>query len=178
MNILLIPALSTILHILVVAVLITATAPVFFAAPLPQNLPVFALIVLATAVALSGLGVLIGVISPNTRLTVLYSQAFFLPSMIIGGVMLPFSMLPDAASKIALLLPATHAMNAFNGLAMGGPPDFNAWGSVMTLFAGGLVSFLLALYLFRWDSQNAGRRNHPALALLALLPYAVWLLLV
>jgi ABC-2 type transport system permease protein len=177
-NILLIPALSTILHILVVAVIITATAPVFFAAPLPQNLAVFALIVLGTAVALSGLSVLIGVVSPNTRLTVLYSQLFFLPSMIIGGVMLPYNILPAAAAKIALLLPSTFAMNAFNGLVMGGTADFYAWGSVLTLFVGGASAFLLAWFLFRWDSHNVKQRGHPVLALLALLPYAAWLLIV
>lgn len=177
LNILLVPALSTILHIIVVAAIITVTAPIFFDAPLPVNLPVFVLIILGTAVALAGLSVLIGVISPNTRLTVLYSQLFFLPSMIIGGVMLPFSMLPDVAAKIALLLPATHAMNALNGLAMGGTADFYAWGSVLTLFVGGATAFALAWYLFRWDSQNMDRRGRPALALLALLPYAAWILI-
>jgi ABC-2 type transport system permease protein len=176
LNILLIPALSTILHVLLVSLIILVTAPIFFSAPLPVNIPLFFLIVLATAVALSGLGVLIGVLAPNTRLTVLYSQAFFLPSMIIGGIMLPYSMLPGAAAKIALLLPATHAMNAFTGLAMGGASDFYPWGSVLTLFIGGVVAFLLGLSLFRWDSRNTEQRRHPALGLLALLPYAAWIL--
>jgi uncharacterized membrane-anchored protein len=69
-------------------------------------------------------------------------------------------------------------MNAFNGLAMGGTVEFSPWGSLATLFVGGFVAFVLARYLFRWDSQNTGRSRRPALALLALLPYAVWLLLV
>jgi len=30
-------------------------------------------------------------------------------------------------------------MNAFNGLAMGGVADFNPWGSVIALFANGVV---------------------------------------
>jgi ABC-2 type transport system permease protein len=176
-SILLIPALSTILHILVVALIITVTAPIFFDAPLPVNLPLFALVVLGLAVACSGLGILIGVISPSSRLTVLWSQLIFLPSMIIGGIMIPYDMLPAIAGKVALLLPATHAMNAFKGLAMGGTADFSPWGSLITLFTGGAVAFLLAWYLFRWDSRNTERRGHPALALLALLPYAVWLLI-
>jgi ABC-2 type transport system permease protein len=176
LNIALIPALSTIVHIMVVALIITVTAPLFFDAPLPQNLLLFALIVLGTAVALSGFGVLIGVIAPNARLTVLYAQAIFLPSMIIGGVMLPFAMLPTGAAKIALLLPSTHAMNAFNGLAMGGAGDFSGGGSLLTLFGGGLLAFVLAVYLFRWDSQSVERRGY--LALLAFAPYAVWMLLV
>ena len=34
-------------------------------------------------------------------------------------LMVPYKMLPDIAGKFAQLLPATQAMNAFNGLAMG-----------------------------------------------------------
>lgn len=176
-NILLIPALSTILHIFVVAAIITLTAPFLFDAPAPVNLPMLALVVLATAVAMSGLGILVGVVSPNSQLTVLYSQVIFLPSMIIGGVMIPYNILPEAAAKVSLLLPTTHAMNAFNGLAMGTTAEFSAWGSVITLFAGGLVAFLLARFLFRWDNQNTDRPGHPALALLAFVPYITWLIL-
>lgn len=177
-SILLIPAISTIVHILVVALIITVSAPVLFDAPSPQNIALFFVVVLALAVACTGLSVLIGVVSPNSRLTVLLSQTIFLPSMIIGGIMIPFSMLPGAAGKVALLLPATHAMNAFNGLAMGGAADFGPWGSILTLLVGGAVAFLLALFLFRWDSHGSERRVHPLLALLALIPYAVWLLVV
>ena len=175
-SILLIPALSTILHILVVTLIIAITAPIFFDAPAPQNYATFALAVLAVAVACTGLSVLIGVVAPNSRLTVLFSQVIFLPSMIIGGIMIPFSMLPNAAAKIALLLPATHTMNALNGLAMGGKADFYPWGSLLTLFIGGVTAFLLAWYLFRWDSSSSERRGHPLMALLAFAPYAVWLL--
>jgi ABC-2 type transport system permease protein len=177
-SILLIPVLSTMLHILIVTLIITITAPIFFDAPAPQNYGAFLLAVLGMAAACSGLGVLIGVISPNSRLTVLFSQAVFLPAMIIGGIMIPFAMLPGAAAKVALLLPSTYAMSAMNGLAMGGTADFSAWGSILTLFVGGVTAFMWAWFLFRWDSQNAARRGHPALALLTLVPYAAWLFIV
>ena len=85
--------------------------------------------------------------------------------------MLPHRMLPEVAGKIAQLLPATQAMNAFNGLAMGKVADFSPWGSVSILFISGLLAFGLAVYLFSWDSRNTARRGHPSLALLALLPY-------
>lgn len=176
-NILLIPALSTILHIAVVATVIAVTAPIFFNAPAPTHLVNFVLVMLGAAVACTGLAVLIGVVAPNSRLTILFSQAIFLPSMLIGGIMIPYDMLPGTAAKVAHLLPATYAMNAFKGLAMGGAADFTPWGSLLTLFVGGITAFCLALYLFSWDSRNSERRGHPALALLALLPYAAWLLL-
>ena len=82
------------------------------------------------------------------------------------------------AGKVALLLPATHAMNAFKGLAMGGTADFDPWLSIATLVASGVLGFALAIYLFSWDRHSSKRRGHPALALLVLLPYAAAMLLI
>jgi len=137
LNILSIPALTTSLHLVIVTVLITFSAPLLFDAPAPVNWGNFVIVFLATLFAAAGLGVLIGVVSPNSRSTILLSQLLFLPSMLIGGLMLPYSMLPRAAQIIAQLLPSTHAMNAFKGLAMGQAADFWPWGSVIVLLAGG-----------------------------------------
>jgi ABC-2 type transport system permease protein len=173
LNILAIPALTTSLHLIIVTVIICLTAPLLFNAPTPVNWLNFVLVFLATLFAAAGLGVLIGVVSPNSRATVLLSQLIFLPSMLLGGLMLPYGVLPRAAQIIAQLLPSTHAMNAFKGLAMGQTADFWPWGSVLILLAGGVTAFGLAFYLFRWDSQHTTRRLPTAVALLAVLPYAV-----
>ena len=170
-SILTIPALTTMLHLVIVAVIITASAPLLFDAPLPVNWINYGITFIALALACAGISVLIGVISPSTRMTVLWSQLIFIPSMLLAGLMLPYSMLPDVVGKIAQLLPATHAMNAFNGLAMGKTADFAPWGSIILLIISGLLAFGLAIYLFSWDSRNSTRRGHPLLALLVLLPY-------
>lgn len=176
-SIVIIPALTTVLHLTVVAILITVSAPVFFDAPLPVNGLNYALVFLAFASASAGLGVLIGVVSPSSRVTVMLSQVVFLPSMLLGGLMLPYRMLPETVGQVARLMPATYAMNALNSLAMGLEADFAPWASVLVLFAGGLLAFALAITLFNWDERNSTRRGHPALGLLALLPYVIGLLL-
>lgn len=176
-SILIIPAMTTILHLVIVALLITATAPLLFDAPSPVNWLNFVIIVAAIAFACSGISVLIGVISPSSRMTVLWSQIIFVPSMMLGGLMLPYSMLPAVVGKLAQILPATQAMNAFTGLAMGKVADFSPWGSVIILLTSGILAFGMAVYLFSWDSRNTTRRGHPLLALLVLLPYAVGILL-
>ncbi len=172
-SILTIPALTIALHMVIVAVIITATASPLFDAPLPTNWPAFILIFLLAAFACAGLGLLIGVISSSTRATVLWAQLVFLPSMLIGGLMLPYSMLPEAFSKVGLLLPSSHAMNAFKGWALNQTTTFDPLWSVIILLAGGILSWGLATRLFSWDDRNATRRGHPALALLALVPYAI-----
>jgi ABC-2 type transport system permease protein len=170
-NLLTIPALTTSLHLVIVTAIICVTAPLLFDAPVPVDWLNFALVFLATLFACAGLGVLIGIISPNSRTSVLFSQLLFLPSMLIGGLMIPYSMLPRVAQVAAQLLPSTHAMNAFNGLAMGYEPAFWPWGSVLILVTGDLTAFGLAYYLFRWDSQHTKRRLPAAAAALAFVPY-------
>ena len=176
-SILAIPALTTIVHLAIACSLITATASPLFSAPLPGNWHTFLLVFLTTAFSVSGISVLIGVISSSTRMTVLWSQTIFVPSMMLGGLMLPYRMLPEAVSRFSMLLPSTHAMNAFNGLAMGRVADFSPWGSLLVLVLTGTLAFALAIYLFSWDRHNAARRGHPALAALALLPLAAAVLL-
>jgi ABC-2 type transport system permease protein len=176
-SILAIPTLTTLLHVVIVAAIITVTAPLLFDAPLPTDWVTFVIVFLLTAFACAGLGMLISVISSNTRATVLWSQLIFLPSMLIGGLMIPFSMLPNVLGKIALLLPATHSINAFQQLAWDVSTGFGAAWSCLILLAGGILSVWLATFLFSWDTRNTTRRGHPALALLAMLPYIVGLVL-
>lgn len=170
-SILSIPAITTMLHLVVVTIIITVSAPLLFDAPLPVNWLYYALVFFVMAFASAGISVVIGVISSSTRMTVLWSQLFYIPSMLLGGLMLPTSMLPDVAGRISRILPATHAMNAFNALAMGKTAEFNAWGSIVVLFLSGVIGFALAIYLFNWDSKNRTQHGHPLLAALVLAPY-------
>jgi ABC-2 type transport system permease protein len=173
LSILIIPALTTAFHSVIVAIIITVTAPLLFVTPLPLDWLSYALVVLVTAFSCAGLGALIGVISNNSRITVLWSQLIYLPSMMLGGMMVPISMLPPALAKVGALLPASHAMQAFMGLAYRQATEWDPVWAVIVLLAGGIMAFVMAIYLFSWDSQNATRRGHPALALLALVPYVL-----
>ncbi len=211
-NILVIPVLTTMLHMLLLAIVISATADSVFGikpewmaqvfidkciycaqgfktlAPEytgPLNFPLFAgpnsvtnwwnfvLVFFATAFASAGLSVLIGVASPSSRITVLWSQAMFLPSMLIGGLMMPYSVLPEGAQLISRMLPSSHMMNAFTTLAMGKAGTFDAWASVGILFAGGALAMGLAWYLFSWDSASGSRRGRSLMGFLAMTPYVI-----
>lgn len=172
-SILVIPALTTILHTIVVSLFIVVTAPLLFGAVLPANALCFILSFFLMAFACSGIGLLIGVISPNSRSTILLAQAIFLPSMMIGGLMFPAHMLPDALRKIALLLPSTHAVNILGGWTPSGIFTFNPYASAVVLYMGGALAFIMAFYLFTWDKDNPTRRVRPAFALLAFAPYLI-----
>jgi len=116
-NILLLPGVATIVHLTLVAAIVTAVAPVLFDAPLPARFGAYLGVFVVAATAHAGLGLLIAVVSSSTRATTLWSQFVFLPSVMLGGLMVPSEMIPDTLAILARLLPATHAMNAMRGLA-------------------------------------------------------------
>ena len=173
LSIITIPVLSSLVHILLVSALIAFTAGPFFKAGIPDDWGTFVLILILTIFTMASLGILIGVVSPNSRAIVLFTQSIFLPSMILGGLMLPTSLLPAALYRISLLLPTTHAMNAWRGLAFGLPTPYDPRWGVLILLSGGLIAFALAGYLFSWDNKNRRKGRSPYLALLALVPYVL-----
>jgi len=79
-SILLVPVLTTLLHLVVVSGIITATGGPLFGGPLPVNWAGFLLAFAAMAISSAGLGVLIGVVVDSARTTVIWSQLIFLPS--------------------------------------------------------------------------------------------------
>jgi ABC-2 type transport system permease protein len=170
------PALSALFHVFIVAILITLTAPVFFGATAPVDWLAFAGVTVVTVFTCGAIGALIGVIAKDARSTVLWSQLIFLPSMILGGLMMPLSMLPASISRVAGILPPTHAMQAYLGLAFQQETIFDPVRSLVILAVSGLLAFGLAIYLFNWDSHNEARRGHPIMALLVLVPYVIGIL--
>jgi ABC-2 type transport system permease protein len=143
----------------------------------PANWSAFALVALVAVFTFGAIGSLIGVVATNSRGTVLYSQLIFLPSMLLGGMMMPLSILPASVRPISLLLPTAYVMQAFTGLAYGQETIVNPTTALAILAVSGLLAFGLAAYLFNWDSRNRARRGHPLLALLALAPYLVGMFL-
>ncbi len=173
LSILSISVFSSIFHILIVSIIIALTAGPFFHATTPVNWGYFALVFVISAFAMTSLGILIGVISPNSRSTVLYSQLIFLPSMILGGLMVPTSMLSPILYRVSLLLPTTYAMDAWQGLAFGMPHSFNPWVALLVLLVSSILAFCLAMYLFTWDSKNRRAGRSAMFGLLVLVPYVL-----
>jgi len=169
-NILVVPALTSFLHMTFVGLIILLTAGPMFGASTSIHYGWFFLAFFLICFACAGYGVLIGVISKDSKLTVLYSQLIFLPSTMIGGVMIPVSALPGSLNKIAHLLPTSYAREIFD-IAMGAPVSSSLIWPVAILLSGGFLCFLMASVLFRWDNQVKDKRKNLLWALVVLAPY-------
>ncbi len=164
LSIVAIPALTATFHVLIVATIITLTAAPFFSGAIPTNWVNFALVTVLTAFAFSAIGTLIGVIANTPQSCVLASQLIFLPSMLLGGLMMPLSILPPSVRPISALLPASYTMQAYLGLAYNQETVIDPWISLIILLVGGLLAFVAAIYLFKWDTQSRAQRRHSLLA--------------
>jgi ABC-2 type transport system permease protein len=173
-----IPVMSSFVHILLVSTIITITAVPFFKAGIPVHWSWFVLILLLTIFTFASIGMLIGVVSSNSRSIVLSSQLIFLPSMLLGGLMIPSSMLPPALYRISLLLPSVHSMNAWIGLAFDMTSVFNPVWSVLILLSSGVLAFAFSIYLFNWDNKNRLKGRNPLLALIAWTPFVLGAILI
>jgi ABC-type polysaccharide/polyol phosphate export permease len=91
--------------------------------------------------------------------------------MLLSGLMMPYDILSASAQTFARLFPATYGMIGYKQLAYSGYPGTQGIAAIIILLTGGLLAFGLAIMMFNWDRHNTTRRFHPALALLALLPY-------
>ena len=176
LSILIIPALSVGFHGLITSAIIAVTAVPFFDAAAPVNWLALLLISLLVVFTFSTLGMLIGVVSSNSRTVVLLSQLIYLPSILLGGMMIPLSMIPEAFQKVSGLLPSTYAMQAFFAFAYQQETIIEPWVCIAVLVTSGILALGLSIHLFNWDSSNDTRRGSPFLGLLVLLPYVAAIL--
>src|SRR5699024_9408867 len=87
--------ISTIIHIFMSSVVIYFFAHKIFEASKPEKPLILIGICLLYALINIGISLLIGILSNNTRVTTLWAQLIFIPSIVVGGIMLPLTNLPN-----------------------------------------------------------------------------------
>lgn len=170
--VLLMPVITTAIHITIVAIIILLTGTNFFHSIFPHKFLSFSLLYFVSLFAFTGLGTLIGVCSPNSKVTVLLAQLIFIPSMMLGGIMMPTDILSQSVQKISRILPSTHCMNILGSISFDKISTYPIYGSTIVLLLGGVLAFVLSAYLFTWDAKS-GKMKKNLLGFVALLPYVV-----
>jgi ABC-2 type transport system permease protein len=173
-----IPAATLAVHSIITAGLVGLSAGPLFDVAIPQQAMAMTVVVLLALFVFTGFGLLFGVVSPDSRMTVIWSQAIFLPSMLIGGLMIGFDLLPAGMRPISMLLPTTHLMQLAESWAYGRDVIIPPVVAVVALLVSGLTTFGLTAWGFSWEPGGRDRKLHPALALLPLVPLGLTALLV
>ena len=171
-SVLSVPPLATAPHVAVVVTIIAVAGARVFGGREPASAAGFAAAAVLSYAVFAGIGALIGVAAGTDSMAILLAQLVYVPSCMLGGLMIPERALPASVHRFALLLPSTHCMRSFawlGGLGDGSIP----WSSLAVLVSSLLLSVLLARALFEWDarSNRPSRRSYAAILVAA--PYVV-----
>ncbi len=176
-SILAIPVLSTAVHMIVVALIICIGGARLYGGTTPSSVLGFIAAGVLVYAAFAGVGTLIGVASGNNTVSMLVAQVLYIPSIILGGITVPSSVLPEGLRRGGAPL-ARHARDAgvrWNGHALFGRaagPLPVPWLSIGVLAVSVVLNFGLSGLLFEWDARAAAPSRKAWLALLAILPFA------
>lgn len=133
--------LSAFLHLLIMSGIIAIAAPLLFHAAPPENPPLYFAALAVFIAASLGLGSVLGLVMKNQAKLTMVSMIFFLPSIMLSGIMFSAALLPGALEAAGLLFPAAWG---FRLMVDGGFVLGNFWPlAVMLLAAAGLCGLAL-----------------------------------
>jgi ABC-2 type transport system permease protein len=117
--------------------------------------PDWFLIVMALADALLGtaLGLFVSAYARSEFQAVQFMPAFVIPQILIGGLLMPLSQMPDLLQKIAYCLPLTYAIDALNSVVKHTDITSDAWRDLLVVIAFVLGALLLGVATLRRRSE-------------------------
>jgi ABC-2 type transport system permease protein len=117
--------------------------------------PSWFLIVMALADALLGtaLGLFVSAFARSEFQAVQFMPAFIFPQLLIGGLLMPISQMPDLLEKIAHLLPITYAIDALNSVTAETTISDDAWRDLWVVIGFIIAALLLGSVTLRRKSD-------------------------
>lgn len=144
--VLVVRALSSILHLMIVSAIIYFAAPPVLHAKIPPYPGAYTAVLLLYLCASVGIGVFIGTAARNQAMSSMLSMIVFLPTVLFSGIMFPVEMLPEGFRWVSWIFPGTYAMQAFIGLAYNSPTYFNSTFAILVLIGIGMVAYVVSFW--------------------------------
>jgi len=126
-----------------------------FAFGMPAPLHPAALLAAFTVVAAAfiGLGLVIAMLADTVPAVQALGQCIFLPMLIVGGVAVPLSVLPDWAQHVSAFFPGRYAVEAMQAAVTGRGLSGTGFDLAALLLIGA-AGALAAGRMFRWDGAE------------------------
>jgi ABC-2 type transport system permease protein len=152
--------------LLLTAALLQLALGFAFGMPLPLHPASLLAAFSIAALAFIGFGLVIAMLADTVPAVQALGQCIFLPMLMVGGVAVPLSSLPDWAQHVSAFFPGRYAVEAMQA-AVTGQGLAGTGFDLLALLVIGAAGSLAAAMMFRWDG---GER-------FAARPGKLWLLL-
>jgi ABC-type multidrug transport system permease subunit len=121
-----------------------------FGMPIRGNLLLVLVIEVVGALAFAGIGLLVGSRATTTETVSGLMNLVMLPMWLFSGVFFSADRFPDAMQPVIQILPLTQLLNALRGVILWDMGWLDVAGPLAILAAWAVVTFALALRIFRW----------------------------
>lgn len=108
-------AISNIVHCFFTSMVILLTASPLYGAVMPESISWYFTALLISIVLSTLTGAVIGMFSKSEGVATMLSQAVYLPSLFLSGIMVPIDFLPEFLQKITDIVPLKHSFILLQG---------------------------------------------------------------
>jgi ABC-type multidrug transport system permease subunit len=141
------------------------------------NLLSLTIFVLVGTVSFASLGLVVASVTNTMQETQVINQLIWLPLIFLSGATLPLAYLPNAVQRVAVFLPATYLVSGLQGALYSSQPIWRLTVQIGSLLIWALLTFFVAVQLFRWEPEAKIPRRGKLFALATALPFfllGVW----
>jgi ABC-2 type transport system permease protein len=107
-------------------------------------------IILLGGFAFAGIGLLVASRAKTVETVSGLMNLVMLPMWVLSGVFFSYERFPESIHPILRVLPLTALNDALRGVMLDGQSPLQLWPQLVTLAVWGVVTFVVALRIFRW----------------------------
>lgn len=101
-------------------------------------------------ISMFSIGMLVGGVSPNTKIASVLASLLYFPMLIFSGATLPYEVMPAVLQKLADLLPLTQGIKLLKAASLGLPAE-NVMASLAVMAVITVVCGGVSIQFFKWE---------------------------
>ena len=101
-------------------------------------------------ISMFSIGMLVGGVSPNTKIARVLASLLYFPMLIFSGATLPYEVMPAVLQKLADLLPLTQGIKLLKAASLGLPAE-NVMASLAVMAVITVVCGGVSIRFFKWE---------------------------
>lgn len=138
------------LYAIVSLILLYLAATIFFGYHLQGSLLHFLGGYILVILSMFSIGMMVGGISPNSKIASVIASVLYFPMLIFSGATLPYEVMPTALQKVSDILPLTQGIKLLKAASLGLAVD-SVLVPIIIMSALAAICITISLKLFKWE---------------------------